>query len=412
MAEAKTNETLLLTAETAPDVFMDLRRAVYRQDLEGLRKVLDKGLDLTGYEHLLLGVEGTDILRELLSHMDVHACAHHFFRAIETEDFSTAEVFLDCGAASISDYNGLNVLTYAKTEKMFDFLVQHGLDVKKQNEDGRTLAFYIHPDLIGKLKTAGLDLDIRGKDGRTAFFIDDYDRINALKEAGADIHVRDNDGKTPLFAARPYAIVAYVNAGVDVNAVDNNGQTALFDEDIYLSCAEKLLEAGIDVDVQDNNGNTALMCLAPRVVKPPFGEDDARVEQMSEKAQEVFYKNLEIYETWCCILEKTTKFQTENKEHKTVLDLIKNPEILESVKKLVAERGQAEELLEAQRALAAQKADNLQTVINGWNSRNKRTIGMFQSLAFLIETQSWDELQKVATFVREKTNNGCRQRTE
>ncbi len=412
MTEVKTNETPLLTVESAPEVFEELRRSLYQEDLDGLRNVLKKGLDLTGFEYLLISVKD-DVFRELLSHMDVHACSHHFFRAVEYEETSIVNIFLDCGAAAIPNHAGLNALAHVKTEEMFDLLIQRGVDAKKQNDDGQTLAFYIKPKLINKLKTAGLDLDTRDNYGQTAFFVDDSDRIEALKEAGADVHVTDSKGRTPLFFARlPYAIQAYIAAGVDINAVDNDGKTALFDENISFPRANQLLEAGIDPDIQDNDGNTALMCLAPRVVKPAFEEDDPRVEEMSEDAQDEFYDNWETYDAWCCILKKTTELQTENNNHQTIFDLVNDPQILEDVKQLAAERGQEQFLLNAQQKLAAQKADNLQTVLNGWNSRNKRTIAMFQALAFLIETESGDELQKVATFVRQKTENTGRQRSE
>lgn len=106
-------------------------------------------------------------------------------------------------------------------------------------------------------------------DEHADFYDPDRQSMTALLlEHGADVHRRDESGRTPLhYAARvgAQAVEMLLLAGASVNAQADNGRTPLHVavERGSVSAAEALLRAGADASIRDSQGRSAVELLPP-----------------------------------------------------------------------------------------------------------------------------------------------------
>lgn len=122
-------------------------------------------------------------------------------------------------------------------------------------------------DVVGvkNLLTMGVDVKQEDESGRTYLhYVKSPEIIDLLLAAGADINAQNPAGYTPLLSAfnkRAMSVAtALIERGAKLNLVNNIGNTALHyavyqqEKDIALT----LLEKGIDTEIRNMRGQTAL----------------------------------------------------------------------------------------------------------------------------------------------------------
>jgi quinoprotein dehydrogenase-associated probable ABC transporter substrate-binding protein len=191
-----------------------------------------------------------------------------------------------------------------------EYLVGHGADINKPNEQGDTplniAALQRDPDLVNFLLDHHADANPRGSDGMTplleAVMQDDVGTLKVLAAHGADLESRTSDGATPLAFAIAQnnlkAALALIDAGAAVNSKSTKlGLTPLMVaagrepveysisggrhevENLSLDphypdtlqVARSLMARGADVNAVSSSGVTALMLGAAHDSTPIVG---------------------------------------------------------------------------------------------------------------------------------------------
>lgn len=171
----------------------------------------------------------------------------------------------------------LNLIDAIQTKNIprFISLINEGVDIEFEDEDGNTPLFYAvqknNPEMIQVLINNGADINHENHQGLTPLFESlDPELSLFLIRNGSDVNHSDINGLTPLFylSTDPYqqnpALLEIarilIQNGADVNAMNENGRTPLFRavQDNDLPRAQLLIQNGAEVNHQDIYGETPL----------------------------------------------------------------------------------------------------------------------------------------------------------
>lgn len=167
-----------------------------------------------------------------------------FVKAVNTNDFTALEKLIKEKPDEISVLleGNVNLLFYAKTKKMIDFLVDKGLDINQKDRNGWTPLHYAQ------------SLEV----------------VKALVENRADLEIKsDYTSETPLLALalsmkKEDKVIEYlIEKGANLNQKSNDGNGLLHRlaqryDDIDEQLLDKLLQKGLDLDGENNFGETPL----------------------------------------------------------------------------------------------------------------------------------------------------------
>ncbi|XP_062437236.1 2-5A-dependent ribonuclease isoform X2 [Rhea pennata] len=262
------------STDTTEDLNAQLHAAVRNEDIEKVKELLEKGVDVnskadSGWTPLQSAVHVSEDLVQLLldKGADLHARKDNggtaFIEAGIEGNVTLLELFLGLGVdINEHDDNGFTAFMEAAwygREKALRFLYCKGADVnlrrvvseekRKLNKGGATALMDAcrqgHVSIVKTLiQDMNADLNICDNQDRNAL-------IHALKHS-------DNETVESAVSIGHFLL----DCGVDVNSRDENGKTALIlaAEMKSLDLVKALLEKDeIDIDDADNEGNTALM---------------------------------------------------------------------------------------------------------------------------------------------------------
>ena len=132
-------------------------------------------------------------------------------------------------------------------------------------------------NLIKRLIQEGLDINIQNEDGRSGIHVAcEIGNIEALKlllDSGSDLNLVDNFGTSALMAAisnnRLESVIVLLNMGANVNTQRNDGSTALHITATTgsIETAKLLIQYGAQTCIADRDNNT------PRQVAKLFSND-------------------------------------------------------------------------------------------------------------------------------------------
>ena len=170
-------------------------------------------------------------------------------------------------------------------------------------------------EIVASLLTDGADVNACDCYGRTLLMkATNVSRLmmSLLLDRGADVNAQDNKGLTALMlrAANPDKMGLLLRAGADVNIKSNDGSTTLIEavkylkSSVYLDKIQMLLDKGADINAQDNDGKTALMHVVEMYQDHPMGRAAVAL-----------------------LFEYGVNTLVVNKAGKTVMDLVKNPDL-------------------------------------------------------------------------------------
>lgn len=208
-------------------------------------------------------------------------------KAVSACDFETVKMIVEAGAdrnkQNRTDYSPILCATYHlcmpsfrnkdKVEKIFNYLLECGVDVNTSKRDGVTPLMVVAREglleYVEKLVDAGADINAKTKDDETALMKASYtkntDLIRFLLEHDADVNARAKDGTTALSTASYYSVLPIVEllvqAGADVNAKNNQRYTPFMSasQAFKTDIMDYLLENDADIDAKNGFGYTALM---------------------------------------------------------------------------------------------------------------------------------------------------------
>ena len=142
-------------------------------------------------------------------------------------------------------YNSICYWNYSKTKNMnknlINYLVEHGIDINKEDLNGETVLFKAcesgNKDLVEYLIKYGADINKESEYGETPLFracdSGNKDLVEYLIELGAYLNKENLNDETPLFNACLNGnkdLVEYlIEYGADINKESKYGQTPLFD---------------------------------------------------------------------------------------------------------------------------------------------------------------------------------------
>lgn len=174
------------------------------------------------------------------------------FNAVKQDDFESVEMILSSGLdINHKTINDLSALYFAKSLKMFKYLISKGADVYSCKDifffvtdieiakfllehyevklDEGLSSFHLQSAELTKfLISSGVNPKIRFGAGATALHVaDDLELVKYLvEEHGLDVNAKNDYGYTPLHLAHSLEFAKYlVSKGADVNAVSNSGET-------------------------------------------------------------------------------------------------------------------------------------------------------------------------------------------
>ena len=155
-------------------------------------------------------------------------------------------------------------------------LLEHGADVRAQNEDHSTplhdameASFYRRPIAVRLLLAHDVDIDAKNKEGKTPLHIAssklDPDIIISLLDRGADPNAVDNEGWTPLHVmssggGNETTFRILLDRGANANAKDKEGWAPLHvaSSNGHNARVRLLLDIGANADAKDKDGWTPL----------------------------------------------------------------------------------------------------------------------------------------------------------
>ena len=192
--------------------------------------------------------------------------------AVSSNNIDVVEFLIEKGVSIEKN----QILQYANSKEMTEFLISLGADVNGQNGIGQTsLHSFIGSnkslDLIKLLIDSGANANAKDYNGVTplhrAVDKDNIELAKLLKDAGADVNAKTNAGKTPLKHINPHLknskkiLKFLIDSGANVNAKDNDDKTILHYFANYSSAVshiELLIKHGANVNAKDYHGNTPL----------------------------------------------------------------------------------------------------------------------------------------------------------
>ena len=158
------------------------------------------------------------------------------------------------------DNNGRNAIFHAANAESLDFLVTAGANPKILDTRGQSALFSVEGyDTVEMLVKLGLDPNHLNKKGKTALHTNkDISAVKALLDLGASVAIEDFEGQTPLFKSIKDDIsLTLISHGADVNHRDKEGRTPFFFATSFVK-ADALVKLGANPNVYDNNGRTPL----------------------------------------------------------------------------------------------------------------------------------------------------------
>lgn len=192
--------------------------------------------------------------------------------AVSSNNKDVVELLLENGA--IIEKN--NILHYAKSKEMAEFLISLGADINGENGYGTPLSQYVSTtgtplNLIKFIIDSGANIKAKNSDGKTPLHVavefHNIDYVKVLIERGADLEAKDNNGNTPIMRLNPSRrgakemLKLLIANGADVNAKDNWDNTLLHFVAKFSSVEsfiELLIKHGANVNAKDSGGNTPL----------------------------------------------------------------------------------------------------------------------------------------------------------
>ena len=169
------------------------------------------------------------------------------------------------------DKKGRNLLFYARSEKIFDYLVSKGLDLKCVDDKGNTVLHHfmeINQPLYNCLVPL---VNIGNNKKQTPLMISHHkSQMESLLKSGADLNQVDNMERTALFYFYTEEVInLLISHGADINHQDKKGNTFLMRELTRKYATTELDEQAfsshymsININAQNREGETLLMlCL-------------------------------------------------------------------------------------------------------------------------------------------------------
>lgn len=202
----------------------------------------------------------------------------HLHRAILKQDIEEIEKILDTGDVKIDvpdkyGFTGLMQASQKGFAEVVECLLNNGADIHTKNDAGKTAlmlaCFAGQFDIVKILRNAGARYEDYDRGGSTALhWAVDGGNIKLIEwmiEDGADVNIADhNCGWTPLLRCASVGgkrDVAYtlLSKGANINAQDKDGKTTLMIAIIngHLELVELLLKRNVDLTVKNEFGKTA-----------------------------------------------------------------------------------------------------------------------------------------------------------
>ncbi len=203
--------------------------------------------------------------------------------APDVQDDGTFKFLVDHIDPTYTDQHGNSLILLTNGyEKLLKFLVEKGVDLNHQNDEGNTILHksvyggdkYIYP-AFKKLLKFGADPTIKNKKGQTFTEYEDEHGNTILmnvthlpwikqliKEFGADINKQNSNGSTLLhkisYKKDTELLEGALKLGADPNIQNNAGQTSLhlFAKRKNSNAIEILLKNGAQPTVKDHEGRT------------------------------------------------------------------------------------------------------------------------------------------------------------
>lgn len=192
--------------------------------------------------------------------------------AVSSDFLYGAKMLLQAGAdPSSRNHLYQNALFYARSGRMVQLLIEHGIELEVYDKSGRTAFFYIagnaDVEALQLLVDSGMEYDRSDLNGFTPVYYSvlqgKQDNLVFLLQAGADIHTKSLKGDTLLMAAahqnRSNLIPVLLEQDVPIEAVNRDGKTAFLiaAERGSFASARALIENNADLTARDNKGENA-----------------------------------------------------------------------------------------------------------------------------------------------------------
>ena len=217
--------------------------------IEAVKLLLENGADVATKGHELMTplhlVRNLEIAQNLIDHgaqVDERDSMGRtpLMCCVSIGKLDIAEYLISHGADIFAEDNaGLNVIHYAATPEIFNFLSEKGLKLKSVAE-----ALHMLPNQ-GNTEMMDYLLEFHGG------------RINECNKDGKTIWI---SSATPMY--QNFIGEFLVSKGADINGVDKNGQAALHHmcqtEQIFVDETLNFKEMGAKIEVKDLKGRTAL----------------------------------------------------------------------------------------------------------------------------------------------------------
>ena len=205
------------------------------------------------------------------------------FIAIYKEDLETARLLLDWGAdINLSDRRKITVLhkavLYNCNINTINFLLENGADINRRDGVGLPPIYYSasedDPELFYYLVKKGAKIDFKSSYGSTLLHtVRNIKLAEYLINRGLDVNAATEDGYTPLHCL-PHGLIdgfydkkesrniemakLFLSNGANINAINEEGETPLHIA-IYnghIMTANFLINRGADVSIKDKRGMT------------------------------------------------------------------------------------------------------------------------------------------------------------
>ena len=257
----------------------------------------------------LLGIKGNEVDKL------THDGRTYIFWAAYKDNMEIMQWLVDRGArADLEDSHGYSVVNFAAVSgqvnpELYDFLLEHGADVKATNRDGANALLLVSPfatdfKILNYFVVKGLPFDSVDDHGNGIFqYASKGGHIPLLQELitkGIDPGTLNKKGENALFMAaratrstqNDRAVFEYLEGlGLQADVVNADGQNLLHllagrNED--LSLFNHLIGQGLRVDLQDHRGLSPFMMAASgnelKVVQL-VGESVDNLDVMDEKGR-------------------------------------------------------------------------------------------------------------------------------